>query len=150
VLVLVPAALLGIILGLAFGLSGKQKQPPPKQEGSAVAMVSIDAYVAPPVDAAVPVDAEPIDAAEVVVDAAAPVVEKHHHSEELTLGSCNTSSIFAANPLSCTLLACRNKELAKAKKWLASVPAAHRKDVLAACPSLAGPDCKHDPMACQH
>ena len=159
VLVLVPAALLGIVLGLVFGLSGKKKKPAPKpnDEGSAVAMVSIDAYVAPPADAAVPVDAPvPVDAedidAAVMIDAA--VVEKHHHaappSDEPTLATCNTASVFAANPLSCTLLACRNKELAKAKKWLASVPAARRKDVLLACPALAGPDCKHEPMACQH
>lgn len=162
VLVLVPAALLGIVLGLAFGLGGNKKQPPPpttRTEGSAVAMVSIDAYVAPPpppIDAAVPVDAIEVDAAEpaVVVDAA--VVEKHHHvetapvGEEPTLAGCSTPAVLAANPLSCTLLACRNKELAKAKKWLATVPAAHRKDVLSACPSLAAPDCKHDPMACQH
>ncbi len=160
VLVLVPAALLGVVLGLAFGLGGKKQKPPAPAPGSAVAMVSIDAYV-PPVDA--PPPPPPPDAAE--IDAAVPVdaapvpeklPEKHVHHvdkapEELTLASCNSASVLAGNPLSCTLLACRNKELAKAKKWLSSVPAARRKDVLSACPSLAPqPDCKHDPMACQH
>ena len=166
-LVLVPAALLGVVLGIAFGLGGKRKPLVPAQ-GSAIAMTStapvIDAYVAPPVDAAVVVDAAeppPVDAVAAVVapDAAvvvdAPAVEKKPRhadkpADELTLATCSTASVLAANPLSCTLLACRSKDLARAKKWLPLVPAARRKDVLGVCPSLAQPDCKHDPMACQH
>jgi hypothetical protein len=109
VLVLVPAAVLGVVIGLAVAFGGAKKpKPAAPQQGSAIAMVSSDAAVAqntpaveqnappvehaaPPIDAAVappPVDAAivappPVDAA--VVDAAVAPVEHHtveheHHT----------------------------------------------------------------------
>jgi hypothetical protein len=62
--------------------------------------------------------------------------------------------VFAANPVTCTVAACKAKDLAKAKKWLASVPAGKRGTVTSACPALAPPAdneaCKKNPLACQH
>jgi serine/threonine protein kinase len=170
--VLGPAALLGVVLGLVIGLGGKKKQPPPA-EGSAIAMVSIDAALpAAAVDAAVPmaIDAAPvvIDAAAVVIDAAAPPPIEHHAPvrkppEDVTamkpadaMTVCAGSpSVLAANPVTCTIAACKAHDLPRAKHWLASVPSAKKSSVTSACPALApkvdtSDACKHDPLACQH
>jgi serine/threonine protein kinase len=170
--VLVAAALVGVVLGLALGLGGSKKQNKPADEGSAVAMVSIDAAPAVvAVDAAVPMaaDAE----VPVVVDAAAPVAidatekAEHHPTkkppEDLAamkpadaVTACAAStSLFAANPVTCTVAACKAHELSRAKRWLASVPSAKRGSVTSACPALApkvdnSEACKRDPLACQH
>jgi hypothetical protein len=98
VLILVPAAVLGIVIGIAVTLGGSKKQQPAvRQEGSAIAMVSSDAaqiappveQIAPPVDAAAPpVEhvAPPVDAAAVTrpVDAAAIAPVEHHVAEHHT------------------------------------------------------------------
>jgi hypothetical protein len=169
--VLVAAALVGVVLGLALGLGGSKKQDKPADEGSAVAMVSIDAAPAVvAVDAAVPmaVDAE----IPVAVDAAAPAVDApvkaEHHPEkkppedlaamkpaEAVTACAASTSLFAANPVTCTVAACKAHELSRAKRWLASVPSAKRGSVTSACPALApkvdnSEACKRDPLACQH
>jgi serine/threonine protein kinase len=147
VLVLVPAVLLGVILGLAFGLGGDDKKKPVahSEQGSAIAMTSVDAAVAAPpvvVDAAVVVPvavdaavaAPPVDAAPVVVEH--PVKKPTQPPEELAIAACHAH------------------DLAKAKKLLATVPSSKRASVIAACPALApkhdDEDCKHNPLACQH
>jgi serine/threonine protein kinase len=102
VLILVPAAVLGVVIGIAVTFGGSEKPlPAAQQAGSAIAMVSSDAaqiappvaQIAPPVDAAVAHAAPPVDAAAVtrpvdavaVVAVDAPPVEHHvaeHHTEE--------------------------------------------------------------------
>jgi len=187
VLVLIPAAILGVILGLAFGLGGTKKAAP--EQGSAVAMTSLDAAAAPVVAPAVVVDAAtPVVAPAVVVDAAAPAVVVDAHvavaqvavdahvavdthpavaespkkPEDVSLmkpaeavTACGTAAVLAGNPVTCTVAACRAHELSKAKRWFASVPAAKRASVTAACPALApkhdeSDECKRDKLACQH
>lgn len=178
--VLVPAALVGVVLGLALGLGGGNQLQPVAQ-GSAVAMVSIDAPAAEvaidaavpaAVDAAVPaaVDARvAIDAAAApprAVDAAAPV--EHHPTvrkppEDVTsmkpadaMAACAASTaVFTGNPVTCTVAACKAHDMPRAKRWFATVPAAKKGSVTAACPALApkidtSEACKHDPLACQH
>ena len=71
------------------------------------------------------------------------------------VNACATSGVLASNPVTCTVAACRAHELAKAKRWFASVPAGKRATVTAACPALApkhdeSEACKRDPLACQH
>jgi serine/threonine protein kinase len=175
--ILVPAAIVGVVLGLIVGLGGKNKQQPVvRAEGSAVAMVSSDAAVAladaavaaPVADAALAVPVA-VDAA-VVVDAApapmdaAPVehhVEHKNPPAELSgmkpaeaFAACGNAGVLAANPVICTIAACKVKDLTKAKKWLTTVPSGKRSSVTSACPALAPKDddeaCKKNPLACQH
>ena len=175
--ILLPAALLGVILGLALGVGGDKKKP---AEGSAVAMTTSDAAAAVVIDAAAPAVVVAIDAAvPVAVDAAVPPADAAAHAvetapvehhpvvkkppEDITamkpgdaVAACaGSASVLAGNPVTCTVAACHAHDLARAKKWLASVPAAKRPSVTSACPALApkkddSEACKHDPLACQH
>jgi serine/threonine protein kinase len=143
VLVLVPAIVIGVILGLVFARGGKHHPPQPAvhpDEGSAIAMTSVDAAVATPVvvDAAVVVPVA-VDAAVAPADAA-PVAEH---------------VVKKPSPEDQVLAACHAHDLAKAKKLLSSVPSSKRASVIGACPALAprhedSEDCKHNPLACQH
>jgi serine/threonine protein kinase len=96
VVILVPAIILGVVIGLAVAFGGSEKPTPAaRQQGSAVAMVSSDAAVveqnappieqnAPAIDAAAPPIEPPIDAGMVTppVDAAAVAVPVEHHTVE--------------------------------------------------------------------
>jgi serine/threonine protein kinase len=210
VLVLVPAALVGVIL--AFGFGSRKHRPAPgtslvtptidaplpavpaviaatKDIDAAVpaviaatkdidAAIPIDAAVPHTVDAAVAIAAVPIDAAAPPpVDADVPpavatadehhVVEHHvvkHHVAQATdiaemkpaaaVAACTGSAaVLAANQITCAISACRAKDMAHAKKWLAAMPASKRTAVITACPALAPNDensdeCKRDPLAC--
>jgi serine/threonine protein kinase len=179
--ILVPAVIVGVVLGLVVGLGGSKKHAPVvRQEGSAVAMVSSDAaplaVIDPPApgdaaaamvpaDAAVmaPADARaPVGPRQVVSADAAPAEHVEHHAapKELAamkpteaVAACATPGVLAANAVTCTLAACKAKDLGKARKWLASVPASKRAAVTSACPALAPPAddaCKKNPLACQH
>jgi hypothetical protein len=117
------------------------------------------------VDAAVVVDAAraPVAAAQAPLDAA-PVehhVEHKNPPAELSgmkpaeaFAACGNPGVLAANPVICTIAACKAKDLAKARKWLTTVPAGKRSSVTSACPALAPKDddeaCKKNPLACQH
>jgi len=72
---------------------------------------------------------------------------------------CNASAkIVALNSTACTLAACKQKDAAKAKKWLPSVGSAKRASVIKECDGVLPADkpvsatdaCKRDPLACQH
>ena len=75
------------------------------------------------------------------------------------VAACNASkTTLAANATSCTVAACKQREVSKARRWFGSVAAGKRANVRLECgtilpadkPPAADDECKRDPLACQH
>jgi hypothetical protein len=158
-LVIAPAQVLGAVLGiaLAFGSRGTKAPaahatPPPVQP-IIMQTTPVDAAPAPPV-VAVP---EPVDAAPPAPPDVATLYKDHQYADVVT--ACNASkSTLATNVTACTVAACKEREVSKARRWFAGVAAAKRANVQRECgtilpadkPATADDECKRDPLACQH
>jgi serine/threonine-protein kinase len=177
--IIMPALLLGVIIGvaLALGSSGGKKaptahatqSPPPDKPVVMPATppptnVPVEPKQAAPVEEkpAAPVEQEPATAidekphAEPKPDVAA-LYKEHQYADVVT--ACNASkTTLAANATTCTVAACKQREVSKARRWFGSVAAAKRANVQRECgtilpadkPAIADDECKRDPLACQH
>jgi hypothetical protein len=111
---------------------------------------------------AAPVEQEPATAidekphAEAKPDVAA-LYKEHQYADVVT--ACNASkTTLAPNATTCTVAACKQREVSKARRWFGSVAAAKRANVQRECgtilpadkPATADDECKRDPLACQH
>jgi serine/threonine-protein kinase len=164
-LILMPALLLGVILGvaLALGSSGGKKAPtahvtmPPPDKP--VVMPTTRAEPPPVVVAEAPAPVAPVDKPAPAADPPPPDVAtlyKDHQYADV-VSACNASkATLAANATACTVAACKQREVSKARRWFASVTS-KRANVKRECGTIlpaekpaADDECKRDPLACQH
>jgi hypothetical protein len=198
--IIVPALLLGVILGvaLALGSSGGKKAPTahatpqpdkpvvmattpvaePVVASAPVAAVEKPAPVAGPAPAATVDKPAPVAGVEkpstsvekpsTTVDKPSTALDKpaadvatlykdHQYADVVT--ACNASkTALAANATVCTVAACKQREISKARRWFGSVAATKRANVQRECgtilpadkPATTDDECKRDPLACQH
>jgi hypothetical protein len=101
--------------------------------------------------------------------ASAPEPGKREHSDEISrsyaaglydkvVEQCGAGPVSAEHAPMCFLAACHAGNEARARKWIAAVPAARREQLTTNCKQLGvdirksdkAVDCEADPMACQH
>lgn len=159
-LIVMPALGLGAILGVALALGSSEKKTPtahvtlpsPPDKPIVMATTPIDP---PPVVVAPPIDAAPVAVVETPPDVAV-LYKEHQYADVVT--ACNASkTTLAANASACTVAACKQREVSKARRWFASVTS-KRANVQRECGTIlpvekrptADDECKRDPLACQH
>ncbi len=176
-IILIPGAMVGVIIGVVLAFGGKETKKPPEVANTVALTPARDepAPIAPPPPAptaapTVPtVDTAPSAAPEAPAapgqkrDVAA-LFEARDWAE--VVAQCNASrEVLKQNATACTLAACKHKEFSKAKRWFASVGSASRASVIKDCggvlkppseaPGAAPPmdekeKCRRNPMLCRN
>jgi hypothetical protein len=131
--------------------------PAPLSEPPATAPLPGPAVMTPPPAQPAQTPKSPRDRAVPVKDDVSTLFKTARYAE--AVAECAASSrTLAANATTCTVAACRSREVTRAKRWLTSVAANKRAAVVKDCGGVLSSDssraaddpCKRDPLACQH